>query len=248
MPKNPEFCERSEPRAPDIRTAWGNWTEVGDVQGVHPAEDQESRTRTDIQDGYRANDDLAAKRQQVAGHVGETAVGATLAETSEADRAAQQPDDRSADHRHVADIGDYAIRSTQLDQARTEANVAARTTDNRVNLADDVTNTENTRTFDGYLDVVMHGGPNGTEAHINGDVRPYTLEETAQLVEQTAGWDHRPVRLMSCSTGQETYAQDLANRLGVPVYAPSGDLLVFPDGSTAIDNGGQWRRFEPDPR
>jgi hypothetical protein len=123
--------------------------------------------------------------------------------------------------------------------------IADRTTDNRVNLADDVRAVDLKPTYDGYLDVVMHGDATGTEAHIHGEIRQFSLEETAQLVEQTSGWDHRPIRLLSCSTGQDTYAQELAYRLDVPVYAPSDLLAVRPDGTTYIKNGGAWRRFEP---
>lgn len=248
VPRNPEFCESCEDETPDVRTAWADWPSTHDVPTPNPVDDKESRVTQDIQDGYPVDDDLAARRQQVASHIGETAVSPELAETSELGREASSVDDRSAESRRDAAMGEYAVRATQRDQARSEANVAARTTDNRVNLADDVPAVDLKPTYGGYLDVVMHGDASGTEAHVNGDITPYTLEDTAQLVEQTPGWDHRPVRLLSCSTGQETYAQELANRLDVPVYAPSDVLDVNPDGTTEIENDGRWRRFEPQPR
>ena len=79
-----------------------------------------------------------------------------------------------------------------------------------------------------------------------------SLDDTARIIEQSPTWDGRPVRLMSCETGAGDFAQDLADRLAVPVYAPDGALVPYWDGTKEVlvhDDGtpGMWRRFEPRP-
>jgi hypothetical protein len=235
---SPELRESREtgPDEPlDVRTAWGNWTEAGDLPKPDPAEDKESRNLRDIQDGW-PGDDSAAVDADVASHVGETAVRAVhVAESGGGVAAAHEA-------QVSLDTSQQSLGRLPLD----DGEIAARSTDNRVNLADDVPAVDLKPTYDGYLDVVMHGDADGTEAHVRGEVTAFSLEDTAQLIEQTPGWEHRPVRLLSCSTGQDSYAKELANRLSVPVYAPSDVLTVHPDGRTEIENGGGWRRFEPD--
>lgn len=126
-----------------------------------------------------------------------------------------------------------------------DAAIEARTTEHRIDLADDVPATELTPTYGGYLDVVMHGDATGTEAAIEGERVQFTLDELSTMITRAESWEQRPIRLMSCSTGQESLAQELADRIGVPVYAPSDVLNVGHDGRTWVDADGSWRRFEP---
>lgn len=130
----------------------------------------------------------------------------------------------------------------------TAGEIETGTSENRVNLVDNV-NTSAVPSYGGYLDVVMHGHANGTNAHLNGRSADFTLEETARLVESSPSWRERPVRLMSCNTGRADYAQRLADRLGVPVYAPNNYLHVAGSrtyvGSRQGVADGAWRRFEP---
>ena len=60
------------------------------------------------------------------------------------------------------------------------------------------------------------------------------------------------MRLISCSTGAKSdgIAQQLANKLGVNVLAPSDTLYIYPNGSTVIGpnsytNTGNWTLFIP---
>jgi hypothetical protein len=99
--------------------------------------------------------------------------------------------------------------------------------------------------YGGYLDVVMHGDAEHTQANLDGVSVDFTLEQTAKMVQESPSWEHRPIRLMSCSTGQGEYAQQLADKLDVPVYAPTDILKLRHDGTMVIKNGGSWRRFEP---
>jgi hypothetical protein len=127
--------------------------------------------------------------------------------------------------------------------------IAARTTQNRINLADNVPNVASQPEYGGYLDVVMHGDAHGTQSYVEGRHTDFSLDQTCKLVEQSAAWGGRPIRLMSCSTGAAEYAQQMANRLGAPVYAPDGTLRVNADGTKYVMDHpdgapGGWRRFE----
>ena len=123
--------------------------------------------------------------------------------------------------------------------------IAARTTENRINLADNVKGVSKIQEYGGYLDVVMHGDAEGTQASIAGKPIDFSMEETARMVEGSPTWNDRPLRLMSCHTGSGDYAQQLADRLQVPVYAPTDYLCVYSDGTSEILHGGTWKRFEP---
>lgn len=67
----------------------------------------------------------------------------------------------------------------------------------------------------------------------------------------------KPIRLFSCSTGDNSsgrcFAQRLANALGVDVTAPNNTIWMFPDGRVTIgdteeDDDGEWVTFHPKPR
>ena len=115
-------------------------------------------------------------------------------------------------------------------------------------VTDNVPAIELKPTYDGYLDVVMHGDRAGTAAFVDGTEVEFSLSDTARLITESGVWDRRPIRLMSCSTGQGDFAQELADRINAPVYAPSDILEVRDDGSTFVHTPGAWRRFEPHPR
>lgn len=125
--------------------------------------------------------------------------------------------------------------------------IGQRTTAERIDLADDVHGSVvNTKSYGGYLDIVMHGDASGTQADIDGNRVDFSLDDTATMIrESPSSWRRRPIKLLSCSTGRDRFAQDLADRVQVPVYAPTDVLHVRYDGSTFIGDGGTWRRFEP---
>jgi hypothetical protein len=159
-------------------------------------------------------------------------------------------EERMATARHAAEQAfgrDAAKQPVHLEvrPPLADETVYERTSENRINLADNVPSVKEKGTFGGYLDVVMHGNAGGTASFVNGHSTEFSLEQTAQLVKRSPSWQHRPVRLLSCSTGQGDYAQDLANCLEVPVYAPTDILQLDADGSSEILNDGVWKRFEP---
>lgn len=162
-----------------------------------------------------------------------------------ADREVRIAQAREAVEKAVRERGpapDYADRDLPI----TDTAVSERTSDHRVNLADDVPDAALVPVYGGYLDLIMHGDHSGTQAAINGQRVDFTLDETVRLIEDSPEWNDQPIRLMSCSTGQAEYAQDLAERLGVPVYAPD-DVLNVAGGKNVILHDGAWRRFEPSP-
>lgn len=91
----------------------------------------------------------------------------------------------------------------------------------------------------GYFDVVGHGTPE--------DVSGLSPSELAAKIQSNPGWGDENVRLLSCSTGcpTGTYAQELANQLGVTVQAPTTDCYVNSRGGILFDPGGGWAYFTP---
>ncbi len=170
---------------------------------------------------------------------------------STADSQTDDPGARIVDARRRVDAAlsessQESLEPSEVSLPLSEAEIDARTTENRIDLADNLDKQiEAVPTYGGYLDVVIHGDAYKTQADISGRREDLTLEQTAALIRQSPSWDSRPIRLMSCSTGKESFAQDLSNELKVPVYAPSDKLGVWDDGTTSVLNGGSWRRFEP---
>jgi hypothetical protein len=70
-------------------------------------------------------------------------------------------------------------------------------------------------------------------------------ELAAKIAVSSDGWD---IRLLACQTAcpSGSFAQDLSNRLGVRVTAPTTDIEASGRGKTlVIFDGGEWRWFEP---
>lgn len=121
----------------------------------------------------------------------------------------------------------------------------------------------------GRFDFMAHGTPskvqivrpNGEEVWVNHRV-------AARLIQQNPAYQRgQPVRLLSCSTGEGSgsFAQNLSNKLGVPVRAPSDVLWAWPNGAMRVSGmrtvvnpvtgatvrqpvwppNGSWRDFTP---
>ncbi|MCK9923303.1 hypothetical protein MXD61_15725 [Frankia sp. AgPm24] len=111
----------------------------------------------------------------------------------------------------------------------------------------------------GYFTVDLHGNPS---SFLVGSEK-LNAHDLGRLVLADAHWDHQPVRLLSCRTGQgdRPVAQELANELGVDVLAPTevvwvrqttGETVV--SSSVLDDEGlpvpkipydGLWKIFRP---
>jgi hypothetical protein len=71
------------------------------------------------------------------------------------------------------------------------------------------------------LVVVSHGSKNGPSPLINGQPMLVTIEKLARFISAQPDFVSQPVVLLMCwaGTGVHSHAQQLANRLGVPVIA-----------------------------
>lgn len=86
---------------------------------------------------------------------------------------------------------------------------------------------------DGFFDIIAHGSSKTIEINHNGKVIEVDHRVVARLFKNTSKIPNKPLRLLSCSTGMMKYgfAQGLADRLGVPVKAPSDLLWANPNGT-----------------
>jgi hypothetical protein len=115
----------------------------------------------------------------------------------------------------------------------------------------------------GHYTVDMHGNPNNVFVGNNA----LTPNDLADLLENDPNWNQaQPIRLMACETGQDPngFAQQLADRLGVPVKAPDqlgwSDTLgnTFSASAAGRDQWGNlipthppdgaWVTFQPSPK
>lgn len=103
----------------------------------------------------------------------------------------------------------------------------------------------------GLFDVVAHGNSDLIEIE-NGNVTiQITAREAAKLIKKHPGFKKaKSIRLFSCNTGSTTngFAQNLANALGKPVYAPNMTIYVNNRGNYWISNGlsrGKFIKFIP---
>ena len=105
------------------------------------------------------------------------------------------------------------------------------------------------RPVDGYHDVVVHGTESGFAVLRNGqwvDIDHGTLSTFIQNSPDYAGG---PIRLVSCSTGCGV-AQDLSDKLGVDVLAPTNTAWIHPSGAITVGpspyvNSGSFELFSP---
>ena len=108
----------------------------------------------------------------------------------------------------------------------------------------------------GYTDVAIHGAPGYVSVFrkTGNDEERIDLNHRslAKFLKHDKGYTGGKIRLLSCKTGSAsgTFAQDLANKLGVVVRAPSDTLHIFPNGRTVIGpniftNSGRWIDYYP---
>ena len=109
---------------------------------------------------------------------------------------------------------------------------------------------------EGFTDVAVHGNPNSVAVYRleNGKEKeiPLTHRNLAKFLRSDKGYNGGNIRLLSCSTGKETgtFAQYLANKMGVAVKAPSDKLHIWPNGRMVIGpnpyiNSGKWITYYP---
>lgn len=84
----------------------------------------------------------------------------------------------------------------------------------------------------GFYDVIAHGTPTSIEIMHNGSRILIDHRIAARLIKNDQSYAGQGIRLLSCSTGQlpNGFAQNLANKLNVPVTAPTDILWAGPNG------------------
>lgn len=75
----------------------------------------------------------------------------------------------------------------------------------------------------GVLDIVAHGSPTSIQISHNGEDIEINSRLLAKIIKRNPQYKRKGVRLLSCNTGSMSngFAQNLANKLGVPVSAPT---------------------------
>lgn len=104
----------------------------------------------------------------------------------------------------------------------------------------------------GFTDVIVHGTPDYVTIMINGKWESFNQRQLARMLKMDSGYKKGAIRLISCSTGKDDngLAQNLANKMGVPVKAPSDTLWILPNGKMIIgknqfSNTGMWKIYYP---
>ena len=85
----------------------------------------------------------------------------------------------------------------------------------------------------GFYDIIAHGNPISIEIQHNGQTITIDHRIAARLFKQDKQYKGQAIRLLSCSTGKldTGFAQNLANKLNVPVQAPTDILWATPRGT-----------------
>ena len=101
----------------------------------------------------------------------------------------------------------------------------------------------------GYFDIVAHGSSKTIEINHNGKTVEIDHRVAAKLFRNNSKIPNKPLRLLSCSTGMidHGFAQGLADRLGVPVKAPSDFLWANPNGTYFVAGYKENRNGEKEP-
>lgn len=87
---------------------------------------------------------------------------------------------------------------------------------------------------DGKYDVVAHGNSKNIHIEHNGKNIEINSRIAAKLIKSRTDYTKgQSIRLLSCNTGKgnDCFAQNLANKLGVTVYAPTKMIWAWPNGT-----------------
>ena len=103
------------------------------------------------------------------------------------------------------------------------------------------------------FDVAMHGSP--TAVAFGGSEANMSPRLLAEIIRHSEGYHGQDIRLLSCNTGLVVdgaycFAEELANALGVTVWAPNDLLFISPNGIISIGKGNRGRviPYEPNER
>jgi hypothetical protein len=110
----------------------------------------------------------------------------------------------------------------------------------------------NIQPIPGHIDVVIHGDSNTFIVRTGTSEIELDHRALARYLRSRGVTGDQNIRLISCRTGESptSIAQNLANKLGVRVIAPSDTVWVHPDGRLSVGRNpdhetGAWNGFEP---
>jgi hypothetical protein len=89
----------------------------------------------------------------------------------------------------------------------------------------------------GAFDVIAHGSTHEIEVMTRNGAVMVDQRVAARLIQDSPGYaEGQPIRLLSCSTGacDTGFAQNLANKMGVPVQAPTDLVWAYGDGRMLV--------------
>ena len=91
----------------------------------------------------------------------------------------------------------------------------------------------------GFYDIIAHGSNDSIFIVNNGKYIAINHRLLAKLLKKDKQSKGKAIRLLSCNTGKITsgFAQNLANKLNVPVKAPTDYLWVLPNGNYFVAGG-----------
>ncbi len=97
----------------------------------------------------------------------------------------------------------------------------------------------------GMYDVVAHGSSTRIK-YAEGSY--YSARELARILKHRKDYKSNVVRLLSCNTGvlPDGFAQNLANKLNVVVWAPNNLLWAYPSGKHIVAPPSQRDPTVPD--
>ena len=108
---------------------------------------------------------------------------------------------------------------------------------------------------EGYTDIIIHGRPDCAQIKKGGKWVKIDHRMLARMYKGDKDYSKKPIRLISCSTGKDVngFAQNLANKTGRKVIAPSDTVWIHQNGNLTIGpnsktDSGKWIPFYPGKR
>jgi hypothetical protein len=102
---------------------------------------------------------------------------------------------------------------------------------------------------EGVYTVDLHGSPDYTVAGTSGGDVSLSPADLGSIIRSDPNWQGEPIRLLSCSTGQipasgdDPFAQQLSDNMGVEVSAPNGPAFNDAEGKVFSLEGAQVDAF-----